>query len=361
MYAMACTLQAPEGCTIIDRIDYGDMAFNLGPCETRLILAHIRVDSVDSNPSPPTRDPEILMAELENHLGDTLTHYLTIRLQYKHYGFTRWESNYAASEGMYVHSSFHETEARVAIKRHDPLSAWSPRTSETITTPPPSNVFNDLIAKHLPADQAAEAHSVIYRSQQSTPLINNRLRARPMYSLFPRSSTLSNTTLHHAVRPVDVPIVVPPPRHVRRAQGLDDEYDPATDPATGIWASIREVSTGGRPRHQRQSISADHYTSLDNNVHGPGRIGSSQSLDNVLQNHMFDSPSEITRERTKLKGIALKNKRSVGTETLKSMAPSVAKIGKESSKENSKERGKENDKENGRGKQGGWWGNFFGN
>ncbi|KUJ17181.1 uncharacterized protein LY89DRAFT_73338 [Mollisia scopiformis] len=364
MYAMNISILPPSGCTVLDII--GDLHFDLEPCETRFILAKVQVGGVDSNPSPSTRDPEILMTELQNHLGDTITPYLTVQANYKHSGYTRWESNYATREGTYVHSSFHYTEAKVAIKRHDPQSAWSPRTSETITTAPQSNVFNDLIKRRLSANKAAEAFRVIYRDQ---PKLSSSIRKpnvnRGTGDLPPTAFETDTSSVElgfdpqvRRTRPNGVPasrtlersVVNPSPRHRRMRYGIDEEDD-GEDPARKIWASIRETSGGNRlRRHPRQSISADHYTSLETN-NSPGRIGSSQSSDGVLLNQTCESPdSSIEEERTKIKEIALKNKRSVGTETLRSIAPSVSKSGK----------GKQGSTGLGL-RVGGWgWGNFFG-
>lgn len=346
---MGVDLLVGRGCCLLDVI--GDLhTRSLRASETHLILAKIRVDGVNANPSPATRDPEILMADLENHLGDTLTHYLTVQVTYRHSGFTKWESNYASREGTYVHSTFMQTEARVAIKRHDPLSAWSPRSSQTVDNSPQPNALNDLIERHLPAGQAMNALAIINRDRTTIPFSRNRTVAvEPIHRNVKPVETEISARIDAAVltpvkqRPaadmkyrqtINGPFARLPSTHVRQINEEDAEDEVGddseeTDPARKIWASMREVSRGGRSRHPRKSVSADHYYSVDDGC-SPGRLSSAQSLDGALPLHPFDtSDSGIELERNMIKEVALKNKRSVGTETLRSMAPSIPKsVGK---------------------------------
>jgi hypothetical protein len=334
---MRIKAQPPRGCALLDYI--GDLSFQLNALETRFVLAKIRVGGVDSNPSPPTQDPEILMAELQNHLGETLTHYLTVQATYKHSGFTEWEGSSATREGTYAHSSFHQTEVRVAIKRHDPLSAWSPRNSETFNRSPHSNLFYELIERHLPADKAAQALEIICKDQPHT-LSNMRCASGRVAPVHARGSisrdafvaaSRPQTPLSRAKSSTTVgPVVTSPPSPVRRILPGEEEEE-ANDPARKIWAGMRQASAGGRPRrHPRKSISADHYNAV-NEVSSPDRHSSSQSLIESPHDQSFDNldDSGIELERSKIKQVALRNQRSVGTETLRSMAPSIGKTGKE--------------------------------
>ncbi|KAF8853403.1 hypothetical protein BDZ45DRAFT_79157 [Acephala macrosclerotiorum] len=361
LYAMGIDLAPGQGCCLLDVI--GDLNIRwLNAGETQLILAKIRLDGVNAIPSPATRDPEILMADLQNHLGDTLTHYITVLATYRHSGFTRWESNLASEDGTYLHSTFIQTEARVAIKRHDPQSAWSPRASQTITDSPHANPLTEIIERHFSADRTVQALSIIN---------SNRI---PVASTNPRFTALAQMQGDEPVRPVqteisariDAAVMIPPnqtrpaarktprafdslfrgpgypedhipppacppaPVHVRQTS-VDNAEDNAgddfeEDPARKIWASMREVSRGGRShRHPRQSVSADHYYSVDDGC-GPGRLSSAQSADRASRPESFTSnDSGIELERNMIKEVALRNKRSVGTETLRSIAPSVTK------------------------------------
>jgi hypothetical protein len=80
---------------------------------------------------------------------------------------------------------------------------------------------------------------------------------------------------------------------------------PEMDPARKIWTDMRRTSRG---RYQRRSISASTF-SVGDNDYSPTRRMSDDTIDN---------------ERNRIMEAALKNKRSVGADTLRSIAPSVA-------------------------------------
>jgi len=124
------------------------------------------------------------------------------------------------------------------------------------------------------------------------------------------------------------------------------KHDEATeiDPARKIWNEMRRSSRSmrhrPRPRHGRNNISADHFYSMDDDPpSSPTRnsssdattstIDSTQSESAVGSRPLMESDSDIAHERSRIMEIALKNKRSMGADTLRSIAPSIAKsVGK---------------------------------
>jgi len=86
-----------------------------------------------------------LIADLENHLGDTLTPYLSVRLSYKHTGFE--------IDGL---TTAIHTETTASIPRFNHHSPWVPTTPKVVKGPV-NNPLITLIEMHLPTDEAREA------------------------------------------------------------------------------------------------------------------------------------------------------------------------------------------------------------
>jgi hypothetical protein len=61
--------------------------------ETHLIPAKLRIAKVNKATSHirESSTSDEIMADLENHLGDAITVYLTVRLTYKHSGFLNYK------------------------------------------------------------------------------------------------------------------------------------------------------------------------------------------------------------------------------------------------------------------------------
>jgi len=100
------------------------------------------------------------------------------------------------------------------------------------------------------------------------------------------------------------------------------------DPARKIWNEMRWSSRSNRPRHGRKSMSADHFYSTEE--YQPTRMtssGGNSSIDSADSAPVPNNDSEwcIANQRNRIREIALKNKRSMGADTLRSIAPSVAK------------------------------------
>jgi hypothetical protein len=277
--------------------------------ETHLILAKLRIAKATKASSHirESSTSDEIMADLENHLGGAVTSYLTVRLTYKHSGFLNYNPTSIDWEGgMSSHMTKLQTEASAFIKRHNLQSAWSPRTSRELNGPLEVNPLIKLIEMHFPIDKARGAIRKL--AEVTGGSSEDTVRASGGSSIASRiGSAVTMSVLQpqgnaQSKKVSDTQSLAPPVSKIIKATA-------EIDPARKIWTEMRRNSRGYR--HPRGSISADHYMSNDSDDFSPSRLSSADTVDN---------------ERRKIKDMALRNKRSVGADTLKSFAPSVGKV-----------------------------------
>jgi hypothetical protein len=299
----------------------------LAACETHLVLAKIRLNKTRP-PSTHIREsssPDELIADLETDLGDRITSYLTVRLTYKHSGFLDHKLSARATESsLCSQTTMLQSEATATIKRHNPHSVWSPRTSQTMVEPVNVNPLIRLIERHYSTDEAREAvHKLADDRVQIPPARRYGNRSQPTRSseetvTKPAPSELT-ARIDSAINLSLLPPHPPPPPRINAPPGINapprinsppemrstaEDSFPEMDPARKIWSEMRKNSRG---HGHRSSISADHYTSLEDDC-GPSRNS---------------SDSAMLEERIRIQQTALKNKRSVGADSLRSIAPSL--------------------------------------
>lgn len=234
-----------------------------------------------------SNNSEDLIADLEKQLGDTFTSYLTIRLSYQHTALPHEPNPLNSESGLSAQVTTLRTEATAYIKRHSPDSTWSCKSRTTTHNP-----LIPLIETHFSPGRARDAIRKLSDERLSLPTAR-----RPDF----RSEGASEET-------------VKPSRNSgfsTRKRGSKQQSSPEMDPARKIWTEMRRTSRGqvppqGRPHHRR-SISQGTYSPSANN-YSPNHINSSKIVDD---------------QRDRIKRRALKNKRSVGADTLRSIAPSV--------------------------------------
>lgn len=341
LHSMRIDLHPGRGCFVSEIIGDLHKSKTVRAGETQLILAKIRFSKF----VPPTHIKESstdgLIAQLENDLGDTLAPYLTVRLTYKHSAFPNVKSRGVVGEGTSMHVTRLQTEATAVIKRHNPLSAWSPRTSQTINCPLEANPLIHLVETYLPSDSARDVIRKLAAERAPIPLakrfenaagsseetakpgISSSIAARigsPEFS----SPLVQSTSARGTITPP--PLAGPFARFgTTRSTYADDRHSEDMDPARKVWAEMRRASRGGgRSRHPRVSISADHYFSVDEGG-SPGQLSSSLDSPSNFLTGEIDDVDEIREERSRIMNMALRNKRSVGQESLKSIVPSVGK------------------------------------
>jgi hypothetical protein len=292
--------------------------------ETHLILAKLRIAKVTKGTSHirECSTSDEIMTDLENHLGGAVTSYLTVRLSYKHSGFLNYKRVAIDWEGgTSSHTTRLQTEASAYIKRHNLESAWSPRTSQELNGPLEANPLIKLIDMHLPADKAREAMRRLADERVPIPMARRIVNTSdtPGGSSEDTVKVRIGSNIAARLESAVCTTVLQPQSNVRSPADSDTQQSLAPpvshavkavveiDPARKIWTQMRKNSRGHR--NYRTSISDDH-DSNDSDDCSPSRLSSADNID---------------EERNKIKAIALRNKRSVGADTLKSFAPSVGK------------------------------------
>ncbi|EKD18649.1 uncharacterized protein L3040_002075 [Drepanopeziza brunnea f. sp. 'multigermtubi'] len=347
LHSMRIDLHPGRGCLVSEIIGDLHKTKIVRAGETQLILAKIRFSKF----VPPTHIRESssdgLIAQLENDLGDTLTPYLTVRLTYKHSAFPNIKGHATTAEGMSMHITRLQTEATAVIKRHNPLSAWSPRNSQTcqtINSPLEANPLINLAETYLPSESARDVIRKL--ASERTPIPLEKRFENAAGSSEETVKPFLNTSIAARIGIPELPsplvqtasakgTMAPPPLtgpfarlDSIRSTYTDERHSEDVDPARKVWSEMRRASRGGgRSRHPRGSISADHYFSVDEGC-SPSQLSSFVDSPSNHPNRKGDSLNEIKEERSRIMDLALKNKRSVGQESLKSFVPSVVGKGK---------------------------------
>jgi len=239
----------------------------------------------------------------------------------------------------------------VFYRRHNSQSTWSPRTSQTLKSHLTENPLFKLINTHLRPDRAEEAmkrlideERLILKARRFGDIGDSREETvKPFTAVISPMihSTVSTSLVNAAVpngtrtshllwnnEPAGPFARLPSPTKSRVEA---DE----TDPARKIWNEMRRSSRSIRPHHGRKSLSADHFYSLEEyppsrNTRNTTSSGGSSSVDSTHSGGSAPVTSndlewDIEHQRNRIREVALKNKRSVGADTLRSIAPSVAK------------------------------------
>lgn len=321
--------------------------FSITAGETRLILARINLGKLKRVSSGGGPSSDKLIADLETHLGDTHHPYLTVRLSYKHSGFLNEKSATIGCDGSNSHVTHLQTDVVVAIQRHDSQSAWSPRNSQSMTLPVHSPLI-DIIRQHLPENEAEDAIVKLHTEQAPFPFahrggggsseetVKPHLEAHDVRgkSLVYNPILESNGSTTPLTRSQSVQDGVNPFARLPSRIESDSSAE-ESDPARKIWNEMRLTSRGRLSKNRLYNLDTDEYYSIDQDV-TPTRTSSSNMTSSTLElddnfsisgNRMMGRRDEnsIDQERNMIMEIALKNKRSLGAETLRSIAPSLAK------------------------------------
>ncbi|KAI0387695.1 hypothetical protein F5Y04DRAFT_9911 [Hypomontagnella monticulosa] len=269
----------------------------ISPGSNHLILARVGVGaSKAQNSGASRRDADNLIADLEHQLGDFQTEYLQVKVNYYHSGFPEF-GNTLAEEGTSVNRTRLETSATGVIKRHNPASTWSPRPV------PVSNPLFAIMASHW---GPARANEVMYRNMSSRS---------SCYKVINRAGTSQNSRNEDTIKTperIGIAPSIPP----RRASLTRLSLEKIPDPARKIWTELRQTSSGNRPAFHVSK--ADRLPAATTFIDAPDpsiviRPASTQP----------ESKAEVQRQREVIREIAVRNKRSIGADSLKSLVPSV--------------------------------------
>ncbi|KAI1377789.1 hypothetical protein F4677DRAFT_47606 [Hypoxylon crocopeplum] len=290
---------------IIDII--GDTERIISPGFSLLFLACIRLGATKAYQSGASgRDSANLFADLESQLGNAKTEYMQVRVNYCHSGFPM-PSDTGTGDSTSACQTRLETIATGVIQRHDPTSTWSPRPTSIV------NPLFSIVASHWGPTRANE---VVQR------VISTRCNPR-------RSADWTGAgQSKDAIKPPSRTGTAPPtiPRRQTSLKRLSPQK--LTDPARKIWTELRQTSSGNnRPAFHVNK--ANRLPAATTFVDAPDR--------DVVIRPLSTRPepkSEIQRQREVIRETALRNKRSIGADTLKSLVPSVAETGSYEGKEN---------------------------
>lgn len=277
----------------------------LYPTSSLLLLAHIRFTS-NTTPTHSHRrqNSDDLMQDLESTLGlgSSTTPYLTVRLTYHHSAFPDQQGSTSCTTRL-------ETTSTASIKRRNTRSPWSPPPPRQRQKHRQRQPLSAIVAAHWGAEAASDVARRI-----TSPGPPSRTPPLPAAS-FARTMGPGRTRGGGGFPPV-----VPRRRaSLRRGwfaetgeiggQGEtgeeeeeEEEEEREHDRARKIWTEIRRMSSVGGEGERRVSGA----TAI-----GEKRVGR----------------SEVERRREVIREKALRNRRSVGADTLKSLVPTEAGSG----------------------------------
>lgn len=134
-----------------------------------LVLAHVRLHPVPPplKQSHKKQDSDELIQDLEHQLGDTMTQYLNIEVEFRHSGFPEVDQP-LCSTGLTRTKTKVQTHAAAVIKRHNTSSLWSPPPV------PQANPLFAIIAMNWGADAA---NDVMHRILTSRSIPRKAARA----------------------------------------------------------------------------------------------------------------------------------------------------------------------------------------
>lgn len=308
-----------------------------------LILVHV---SLSSSP-PPATWPQIrqrsdeLMADLEFHLSSIKTEYLIVRLSYSHSTFPDI-NNIVMTDGVARVENKIVTTATAVIKRLNSSSLWSPPPAPT-----PNPLF-EIISSHWGPVRTADLVGRIVGPSRNIPgrRTENKVRI-PLYSPNQLEHSIFSLPIsddfkapEHKI--VQVPIrkaslkrTVPAPliptslfdsENPEDSSYLEDKDYGEEDPARKIWTEMRKASRG-------TNIRVVGRGSFRISKPGIGGRPTSPSVNRITAGPKLSPKSarrEAERMREALLERAIRNKRSLGGDTLRSLVPSFERASLES-------------------------------
>ncbi|KAI1752613.1 hypothetical protein F4782DRAFT_540271 [Xylaria castorea] len=309
---------------------------NLG--STILVLAKVRIDCRQRQQphGAMIRKSNELIADLESELGLAHIKYLQVCLQYHHSGFST-SNNATPTDGAIDCQTQLKTTATGVIDQHalhSPLSTSHVRASENSLFDIVASYWGPLRANDIFSQKTHRADSVV---ANNTTLINNH-----------KAIAAKDSFTHQMTTPFN-PFTSLPQRQANLQPPSLEQED---DPARRIWAEMRRRTSGSRPTipaTNAGNLSAAAVRTLTERV--PTAISP------------MKMKSEVDRRRETIRDVALRNKRSIGAESLKSLVPSMMNLemsskeawGDSSSNTSNKENIPPERRKEGRWSFAGWW------
>jgi hypothetical protein len=241
------------------------------------------------------------MQDLEFTLGSTTAApYLSARLTYRHSAFPNQPDCFPSNGTSRVQTRL-ETTATASIRRHSTSSPWSPRSGRQETRDP--NPLYEIIASHWGPRAAAD--------------VTRRVLLAPPGRGTPGPKAKVGMSRTMGARMRAIPPVVPKRKGSLRMAFVqttaggdarvdheDDECERQNDRAREIWTDIRRMSSVGSVGEGEED-----------------RRVSAGSASHVVSDR---ERNDVERRRAAIREKALRNQRSVGADTLRSLVPTLA-------------------------------------
>lgn len=284
----------------------------LHPGSSILILVKIQLDA-SQLPQPGGKrkhEPDDLFADLEFQLGSVKTEYTKVRLTYCHSGFPMLADVSTMSSTSSSQTRL-ETTATGVIERQSPVSIWSPGPV------PASNALFPIIASHWGPIRAHDVmNKITMVPRSSSPRKLARGNNKSMICIGGAGS--DPKTPDKAARAPRAPQVQVPRRQASLGKQFLALGHDGEDPARRIWTEMRRRSSGRDPSpslHANKSrrAPANRSTIPDTGFPRNAVATLSRSRNEVIE-----------RRRQQLRDTALRNKRSIGADSLRSLVPSLA-------------------------------------
>ncbi|KAI1115344.1 hypothetical protein F5Y14DRAFT_133861 [Nemania sp. NC0429] len=269
-------------------------SLNLG--SSMLVLAKVQIN----RPQPrefdrtPIQRPDELIADLESELRVPGIQYLQVRLRYHHSGFPALSSATPADGMADCRTSLETTVTAVLEQQALHLSTW-----QLPICPAESSLFG-IVASYWGPLRANEIFS-----KRTRPLTHSTVTGGNP-TLIDRHKAMANEGIFSPRPVLERSPFTPLPR--RRPLFHQPSPEEGEDPARKIWTEMRRRTSQGRQNAaaptmpERAAAAAYTYT-------GSLRLR-----------------SDVDRQRELLRDVALRNKRSIGADSLKSLVPSMESL-----------------------------------
>ncbi|KAI0888938.1 uncharacterized protein GGS22DRAFT_65182 [Annulohypoxylon maeteangense] len=299
LYNVRVDILPATGGSIINLM--GDTVIRtMSPGSSLLILVCIQPGASKFQKSKTSKcDSDNLIADLELELGDVRIEYIHVRVNYCHSGFPAFRST-LIEDGITNYQTRLETTATGTINRYNPASAWSPRQTRM-----PNHLFT-IIASHWGPTRAGE---VMQR------IVSNRANS----CLIPKWASMGVSQIDR----IDDTIKLPdrtgraPPIPQRQASLRQLPPEKISDPARKIWTELRRTSSGNRPAFHVSKANRLPAATTFVDAPNPGPKSRPEPT-------RSESKSDVQRQRELIRETAVRNRRSIGADSLKSLVPSVA-------------------------------------
>ncbi|KAI0871655.1 hypothetical protein GGS24DRAFT_470416 [Hypoxylon argillaceum] len=333
LYNLQVDVIPVQQTTVIEVIQGENKSLNLG--SSMLILAKVQIDARQSrqpNKAITQRSNE-LIADLECELGVPTMRYLQARLRYRHSGFPV-SNSIAPINGTIDCQTSLETTVTGVIEQQ----ALNGASALSIASSSGSSLF-DIVASYWGPFRANEIFS---RKAYDQPI--TAVKGTTKFSNNLKTTSTEDIPTYQPEKVLDPFTPMP-----RRPVGIQPS-SPDEDPARKIWTEMRRRSSRSRPSAENPP------TTTAMSIFG--RISANTGSLSSLRMR-----SEVDRRREVIRDVALRNKRSIGADSLKSLVPSMMNLdvsskeswGDESSNTSNKENVPPERRKEGRWSIAGWW------